>query len=60
MDARLAEQPFVAGDTFSIAYITAVVRVDLAAGPLVVQRDVAPPHVRQGHARARPRPTASA
>ena len=32
LDARLKESPFVAGETFSIADITAIVAIDFAAG----------------------------
>lgn len=34
LDARLSEAPFVAGDAFSIADITALVTVDFAAGAM--------------------------
>ena len=34
LEARLAEEPFVAGERFSVADITAVVAVDFATGAL--------------------------
>ncbi|WP_018719532.1 glutathione S-transferase family protein [Arhodomonas aquaeolei] len=60
LDARLAERPFVAGDAFSIADITALVTVDFAARALEIPPDDTLPHVRQWHERVSARPSASA
>ncbi|MBV9970816.1 MAG: glutathione S-transferase [Xanthobacteraceae bacterium] len=59
LDARLATQPFVAGEAFSIADITAVVAVDFARWiRLAVPEELV--HLHRWHAEVSARPSAKA
>ena len=59
MDARLAQSEFVAGPSYSIADITALVTVDFAAGTkLPIPEDCT--HLRRWHAQVSARPSAKA
>ena len=56
LDARLADRPFVAGDRFSIADITAVVAVDFAR-IVRIRPDDSHPHLQRWHAEISQRPS---
>lgn len=56
LDARLADRPFVAGDRFSIADITAVVAVDFAR-IVRIRPDDSHPHLQRWHAETAQRPS---
>jgi glutathione S-transferase len=59
LDGHLADKPFVAGDTFSIADITGLVALDfLKPARLGIPEEME--HVRRWHAALRARPSAEA
>ncbi|MDZ7811543.1 MAG: glutathione binding-like protein [Arhodomonas sp.] len=60
MDARLEGQEFVAGTTFSVADITALVTLDFAARALHIEPDEALPHARRWYQAVSARPSATA
>lgn len=60
MDRELAERPFMAGDRYSIADITALVAVDFAGGMVGLPPDAGLANLQDWHARVSARPSAKA
>lgn len=59
LDTRLGESPFIAGDSFSIADITAIVAIDFMR-PARLGKPVAFPNVTRWHGEVSSRPSAKA
>jgi glutathione S-transferase len=60
LDARLAEAPFVAGDQFSVADITALVTIDFAAKAFAISTSEEHRALKPWHERVSARPSISA
>lgn len=60
LDTVLAEQPFMAGDTFSVADITALCVIDFAAALVDLKPDEGLQHLWRWHAEVSGRPSAAA
>ena len=60
LDARLAETPFIAGDAFTIADITAFVTIEFAKRADVELPETGAEHLRRWHGEVASRPSASA
>jgi glutathione S-transferase len=60
LDARLSEVPFVAGDRYSVADITALATIDFAAGALKLPIPDEQAALRRWHEKVSARPSAKA
>ncbi len=60
LDERLGESEYVAGDTFSIADITAFVTVEFARGALKIEPEAGQKHIARWHEAVSSRPSARA